>query len=193
MQNKFSYRSEQEEIMDDLEAGGPLMDQTLKELETINKWLGGNAVTIDGVKKLLKAAPTDKKIRIVDLGCGGGEMLRLIADWATQQAIEVELMGIDANPHVIAFAEKQSKAYDQICYLSINILSEEFKVVTGDVFISTLFMHHFPDDTLIAFLKQLKKQASIGIVINDIHRHWLAYYSIKWLTYLFSKSMMVKN
>jgi hypothetical protein len=38
----------------------------------------------------------------------------------------------------------------------------------------------------------LKHQVRIGIVINDIHRHWLAYYSIKLLTRLFSKSAMVK-
>ena len=32
-----------------------------------------------------------------------------------------------------------------------------------------------------------------GFFINDLHRHPLAYYSIKWLTKAFSKSYMVKN
>ena len=31
------------------------------------------------------------------------------------------------------------------------------------------------------------------MVINDLHRHPLAYYSIRLLTQLFSKSPMVKN
>jgi hypothetical protein len=42
------------------------------------------------------------------------------------------------------------------------------------------------------FFKQLKKQVELGYIINDIHRHWLAYYSIKILTRLFSRSAMVK-
>ena len=32
-----------------------------------------------------------------------------------------------------------------------------------------------------------------GIVINDLHRHWFAYHSIKVLTRFFSKSKMVRN
>ena len=43
-----------------------------------------------------------------------------------------------------------------------------------------------------AIFHSLKNQAKRGLVINDIHRHPLAYYSIKWLTQLFSKSAMVK-
>lgn len=54
------------------------------------------------------------------------------------------------------------------------------------------FCHHFEDDVLIDFLKQLRKQTRVAIIINDIHRHWFAYYSIKYLTGLFSKSYMVK-
>ena len=40
--------------------------------------------------------------------------------------------------------------------------------------------------------QSFKQQARLGIIVNDIHRHPLAYYSIKWLTGLFSKSAMVK-
>jgi hypothetical protein len=32
-----------------------------------------------------------------------------------------------------------------------------------------------------------------GFFINDLHRHFLAYYSIQILTRLFSKSYLVKN
>jgi hypothetical protein len=35
--------------------------------------------------------------------------------------------------------------------------------------------------------------AGLGFFINDLHRHFLAYYSIKILTGLFSKSYLVKN
>jgi hypothetical protein len=57
---------------------------------------------------------------------------------------------------------------------------------------ATLFFHHFTTKQLIDIFTLLKEQAKLGIVINDLHRHWLAYYSIKFLTKLFSKSSMVK-
>jgi len=188
----LTYRSNQEEIMDDLESGGEVMDQTLKELEVINKWLGGNYVTINGIKKLLKKRP-ERKIKIVDLGCGGGDMLILISKWAAKNNIEVELIGIDANPNVVRFAEARVKGYNNITFRNINIFDSEFEKITCDIFITTLFTHHFSQEELAVLFEKLSTQSNLGIVINDIHRHFLAYHSIKILTHLFSKSEMVKN
>jgi len=191
MTNKFAQRSEEVEIMDDLEAGGPVMDQTLKELDVINKWLGGNHVTIDGVKKLV--GKSTESLTIVDLGCGSGDILKIIAQWARSANINITLIGIDANPHVIAFAEKHAADYPEIEFRCINIFSEEFKKIEADIFTATLFTHHFDGPELSGLIKQLNDQARLGVVINDIHRHWFAYYSIKWLTGLFSNSPMVRN
>jgi hypothetical protein len=41
--------------------------------------------------------------------------------------------------------------------------------------------------------QQLYRQANQAVIINDLHRHPLAYYSIKWITRLFSGSYLVKN
>ena len=61
-----------------------------------------------------------------------------------------------------------------------------------DIAVATLFLHHFTHDQLVGILSQLVKQIRIGIVINDLHRHFLAYHSIKLLTKIFSKSKMVQ-
>ena len=76
----FSNRSQQIEIMDDLQCSGEVVHQTLRELEFINKWLGGNAITLDGVITLIHGHEKET-LSIVDLGCGSGDMLRQIADW----------------------------------------------------------------------------------------------------------------
>ena len=73
----FSARSRNVEVMDDLECSGEVLHQTLRELEFINRWLGGNRITIDALEQLCLTAPK-REITIADLGCGGGEMLRLI-------------------------------------------------------------------------------------------------------------------
>jgi hypothetical protein len=75
----------------------------------------------------------------------------------------------------------------------MNVLGEEFKKRKFDIVLSTLFFHHFSSRQLIEFFKQLKDQVSIGFIINDIHRHWFAYHSIKLITKFFSRSPMVKS
>jgi len=188
----FSKRSGDAEIMDDLEYAGEMMDRTLGELEVINRWLGGNNVTIDGISKLLKGSKRDRTVHVADLGCGRGDMLVMIDRWAKKQKLDVNLIGIDANQYVIDAARKRLNGFPHIQLHAINILSPAFQGKKFDIVIGTLFYHHFSDEQLISFFSRLKNQANIGFLINDIHRHSLAYYSIKLLTGLFSRSSMVK-
>jgi 2-polyprenyl-3-methyl-5-hydroxy-6-metoxy-1,4-benzoquinol methylase len=188
----FSKRSSDEEIMDDLNCSGEVVNQTLRELENINALLGGNYVTLDGLLQLLNERTTNTSISVADLGCGGGDILRLIRKLGNKKGLSLALTGIDANPNITAFAERQTPASLGIKYEAIDIFSDKFRQRKFDVMIGTLFFHHFSSEQLVDFFSKAKQQVSIGIIINDIHRHWFAYYSIKWLTQLFSRSSMVK-
>ncbi len=188
----LKHRSTGIEIMDDLDCKGEVVDQTLRELDFINHWLGGNVVTLDGLKSLWRYIPQREKISIADLGCGSGEMLRLIAKRATKAGREVEFIGMDANPNITSYALDHSREFKNIQIEATNIFSDEFRKRKFDIVLATLFLHHFTDDELIGIFSSLKNQAKHGVIINDIHRHPLAYYSIKLLTHLFSKSAMVK-
>lgn len=188
----FTKRSTVLEIMDDLNCSGPVVDRTLVEIEFINKWLGGNAVTLSGLHEILTHYPHDKHLKIADLGCGGGEMLKLVAKTIRRQHRNASLVGIDANPNIVAFAEKHAAGYPEITFKTLNILSDDFKKESYDVVLATLFFHHFTQEELISIFSLLKNNLRCSIVVNDLHRHGLAYYSIKLLTKLFSKSAMVK-
>ncbi|WP_276368372.1 methyltransferase domain-containing protein [Chryseolinea sp. H1M3-3] len=189
----LTKRSSELEIMDDLTCEGETLNQTLRELEFINKWLGGNQITINAISELLESHPRDARpITIVDLGCGGGEMLRVIDTWAKKNSRRFNLIGVDANPYIIGFAKKNLKDLSHLQFVAMDIFSEEFSNQRYDIVIGTLFYHHFSDAQLIGFFKQLRNQVNLGFIINDIHRHWLAYHSIKMLTHFFSKSSMVK-
>ncbi|MFN6944609.1 MAG: methyltransferase domain-containing protein [Cytophagaceae bacterium] len=190
---QFKERSNAAEIMDDLSISGEVIDKTLKELEIINDWLGGNGVIQSGLEKVHKKRPLEGKITIADVGCGGGDLLKLISLWAGKRGLDVSLTGIDANPDIIRYAEENTSAFPEIHYMCKDIFSPEFSNETFDLITSTLFCHHFTDEQLIAMLQQFGKQARKAIVINDLHRHWFAYYSIKWITGVFSKSYMVKH
>jgi ubiquinone/menaquinone biosynthesis C-methylase UbiE len=192
----LSYRSNEKELIDDLELDNDALRQNLEELALINKYLGGNQVTTSGLSRLLPNSPIpnpQSPITISDLGCGGGDMLMVMADWAKKKGINAQFIGIDANDFMIDFGTKRTANYPNISYLHQDIYSEQFKEKSFDIVTMTLFCHHFSDESLVQLLQQLKKQTRIGIVINDIHRHWFAYHSIAWITKLFLKSYLVKN
>jgi ubiquinone/menaquinone biosynthesis C-methylase UbiE len=140
-------------------------------------------------EKMLSENPS---YSITDLGCGSGEILKLLNHWSKKHQINFELTGVDANPHITEYAERNCGDGKNYTFITENILSVSFPERESDIITCTLFLHHFDNSTLIELLKKLRTKTRVAIVINDIHRHWLAYYSILFLTTLFSKSYMVK-
>ena len=182
-------RSTKIEIMDDLDMSGETLINSLDQLANINKWLGGNKTTIDSLKTILKTNPKDNIISIVDLGCGNGDMLRKVAHFGRKNGYKFDLLGIDANQATIDYAIQLSANFPEITYKKEDVLSKEFATYTYDIAMCTLFLHHFEDPIALDFIQTLLKNAKIGVVINDLHRHWLAYYLFKLLTSVVGNEM----
>jgi hypothetical protein len=187
-----SSRSSAAEMMDDFTIEGSVLRDTLDKLETINRLLGGNSVTLKGLKKILLKSSKTKTITIVDLGCGHGDILRDVAKFGRKNSYKFKLIGIDANNAAIDYAKALSKDYPELSFETIDIFSEDFKKQTYDVVLCTLFLHHFKNNEIIPFLKSTVQKASIGVIVNDLHRHKLAYYLFKMIG-LFIKNKMVRE
>ena len=173
------YRTDSIEIMDDFSIHGKILHNTLNTLATINKWLGGNSVTLNGLKKVLKNQPKKELITIIDLGCGGGDILRKVSKYGQNNGYNFKLIGIDANKDAMIYARQLSKEYDNISFITCDIFSDTFKNLEYDVVLTTLFLHHFKKEQIIEMLSKAKNKAKLGIVVNDLHRHPLAYYLFK--------------
>ncbi|MGZ8510512.1 MAG: methyltransferase domain-containing protein [Chitinophagaceae bacterium] len=182
-------RSYKKELMDEDNIPFEAMAQTLKELNVVNSRLGGHAITLSGVRQLLEGK---EAVTICEIGCGGGDNLFAIQQYCLTKNIQAGFIGIDINPECIAFAKKQYPRMpcEWICsdYALVN-----FENNRPGIIFSSLFCHHFTDDQLISMLKWQQQNCRQGFFINDLHRHWLAYYLIKYITKFFSKSYLVKN
>ncbi len=191
---KLAHRSEEKELMDDLDCTGEMLNQTLQELRIINKWLGGNHVTTSGLALVMRERP-QLSYTIADVGCGGGDMISVMAKWAKRnhRGKQISFIGIDANKNIIDLAKDKLVDLEQVKWRVQNVFDPQFSEEMVDIATCTLFAHHFTEDELVGLLKGLRKKSRLGVIINDLHRHPIAYYSIKILTGLFSKSPMVKN
>ena len=169
------HRSKLPEIMDEFDFKGDDLRQVLKIIDQINAVLGGDRVTINGIKKLMQQRPNQQKFKIIDFGCGSGATLRRIADHFANEPQEVELLGIDANQHTVNVAQELSTSYQTISFVAEDIFSDTIVSAECDIAISCLTMHHFKDHQLIEIMQRLRSLATIGIVINDLHRNTLAY------------------
>lgn len=185
----FSQRSTLLEIMDEPDIPREDIRMALREIEAINVRLGGYGVVTDALDKLnIQKQP----LTILDIGCGGGDMLRKISQWAARKNRKVQLTGIDLNPDIIEFAEERSKGYEDITYKTLNVFDDALLRERADITTASLFCHHFEKDELVEILRRMHTLAKRAVVINDLHRHWFAYYAISVLTFLFARARLVR-
>lgn len=188
----FKKRSYQKELLDREDIPFADIRQNMKELDFINRHLGGHNITVDGLVALVpKEAIFNRPLHIVEIGCGGGDNLRAIREWAARMKLPVKLTGIDLNGECIAYALQHQKNR------GLHFVQSDYRLAqlngTADIIFSSLFCHHFTDDELVKQLQWMKANSAIGFFINDLHRHPAAYYSIRFLTSVFSRSYLVRN
>ncbi len=186
----LQHRSAKKELLD--ADGIPFADikKNMQELDTINRLLGGHAITVRGLKTFLKLKPG--RISICEIGCGGGDNLNAIYQYCKRKNIPVTLTGIDIKPECISFALEKYKDLPAT-WICSDYAHADLTHMMPDIVFTSLFCHHFTFDELVLMMRWMKKNAKLGFFINDLERHPLAYYSIKWLTKLFSSSYLVKN
>lgn len=192
MTTQFKERSAQKELLDGSNIPFADIRQNMAELDVINHYLGGHRITVNGLRRLLQPCPpAATPLLVVEVGCGGGDNLRAIRSWAAQKGLPVDLCGIDISRECIAYAQ------GQVRNSGIRFLCSDYReavfIRQPHIIFSSLFCHHFSNREVVDMLQWMQQHTTVGFFINDLHRHPLAYHSIRLLTRLFSKSRLVKN
>jgi 2-polyprenyl-3-methyl-5-hydroxy-6-metoxy-1,4-benzoquinol methylase len=184
----FSNRSDNLELLDHPEIPAADIERNMFELEIINRKLGGHDITIQG---FFQVFTNQTRLHICEIGCGGGDNGKALENRLEKMDIELTYTGIDINPDCIRVA-KNRKWLSATQFLINDYKNVHFEM-PPDILFCSLFCHHFKEKELIEMFRWLNKNSHMGFFINDLHRHPLAYYSIRLLTSLFSNSYLVKH
>lgn len=184
------YRTDKPEIMDDFNLEGDILREALNKIAIINQFLGGNQLTLQGVKKMISKVPQSDQITIVDVGCGNGDMLRKLADYGIENKLNFQLIGVDANRYTINYARELSTKYLNIKYSCEDIFDNSFKEIRCDITLCTLTLHHFKNKEIIDLLTVFNQNSKLGIVVNDLQRSAIAYRLFQVLCVVFKLENM---
>jgi 2-polyprenyl-3-methyl-5-hydroxy-6-metoxy-1,4-benzoquinol methylase len=185
----FKNRSYQAELLDADNIPFDDIKRNMQELDFINTKLGGHGISINGLQAL---AGKKTKLHICEIGCGGGDNLLALLRYCTKKNINFRFTGIDIKQSCIDFAKTRTALQPHTNWVVSDYSKVHFDA-KPDIIFSSLFCHHFTNEQLVTQLQWMEANCSTGFFINDLQRHWLAYYSIKILTRFFSKSYLVKN
>jgi SAM-dependent methyltransferase len=166
-------RATAEELMDDPSLDAGVYAHVMRDLGKVNALTMARLPTLDFLGRALGER---KQFRLLDVGYGGGDMLRAIAHCAAKRAISADLVGVDLNPRSETAAKAATPNTMPIRYITgdyADMASKDF-----DFIVSSLVAHHMTRTELITFLQFMDANAKHGWFINDLHRHafaWLGY------------------
>jgi 2-polyprenyl-3-methyl-5-hydroxy-6-metoxy-1,4-benzoquinol methylase len=153
----------------------------LRSLGHVNRWLLGYRSTLAWLDRMAPVQPGP--VHIVDVGSGGGDLLRQIAGWARKRSIAVELTGIDLNPYAARAAKESTPKELNIAWVTGDALAyQPDKPI--DIAVSSLMAHHLEDDEIISLLRWMEATARLGWFINDLERSERSSQMFSWLAKL---------
>ncbi len=116
-------------------------------------------------------------LQVVDVGSGGGDVLRRVAVWARHRRLSVELIGIDLNPYATRAATEFSahcSRYSRIHWLTGDVFTAPV-TQTPDLVLSSLVTHHMTDREIVHFLRWMESNARMGWFVSDLVRSATSY------------------
>lgn len=184
----FKQRSTEKELLDGPIGSMDELHQNLHELDVINRLLGGYRITLNALEKVLCHT---RNYTLIDIGSGGGDTLKRIDNWSRKKNFRLALFGLDYNEACVNYSNI-NRANQRIKFICDDYRNIALHIPQIDIIHASLFCHHLSRQELIELIGFAQKNKAI-LIINDLERHWFAYYSIKLLTRIFSKTYLVKN
>jgi ubiquinone/menaquinone biosynthesis C-methylase UbiE len=188
----FSERSTELELMDGSDYTVEEMIDTLAELRRVNHYLGGHRALTRHLFPMIERLGRPV-VRLLDIGTGSADIPIRVVEWARSRKIKVKYVVVDLNPIVAEEARQQVKNYPEIEAVCGNALNLPFAAGAFDFVTASLFLHHFETPNAAELLRALSEKAGVALIINDLRRHPVAYYSINILTQIFTRNRLVRN
>ncbi len=139
----------------------------LVDLGQLNRLTLSYRPTLAFLDSIVATSGRPEPLRIVDVGSGGGDMLRRVERWAERRGVAVTLTGIDLNPHAVRAAQEFTPAASKITWLTGDAFTYTEPV---DVVMSSLFTHHLEEGEVVRFLAWSEAAARRGWFVNDLCR-----------------------
>jgi SAM-dependent methyltransferase len=170
----FAARSTERELLDGAVLDADDLAVNLRELALLNRLPGGTAASIAAIDRL---AAGRRDLTILDVGTGGGDMALAMARHGRRGtgAGRWQVTAVESHPDVLALAARRLGEETDVDLVRGDALKLLLAEASVDVAHASLLLHHLDPDEAVLALREMRRVARLGVVINDLRRGILAY------------------
>lgn len=155
------------EFLDDPLTDASTLTTSGHEIAHCNRLFGGTRALLAELAPLwpsLRPAAT-----VLDVGCGVGDLPAAMRRAARANGVALRVIGLDRREVLAARATCSVDAAVVGDAFALPFADSSFDVVTA-----CQVMHHFSDDSIPAFAREMNRVSRRRVIVSDLRRSWLA-------------------
>ena len=170
-----------EHALEILDRPTPVADRaaSLRDIDRMNAWFGGHALTLRHVKQALASVPADQPLTIVDVGTGSGGLAARLVRWARRSGRRLRVIAVDREPSPLVV--RVAAQFPEISIVRADARELPLRAGGVDLVVSSLTLHHLSPDVAATALGEMAAAGRRGFVVNDLWRSRLGVAGV-WLT-----------
>jgi hypothetical protein len=153
---------------------------TLADVDRLNAWFGGYALSRRQIRRLAAGLPRERTLRVIDVGGGAATFAVRLVRWARRRRRLIRVVVVDRDATVLRLARRVAAAYPEVWLIQADAAALPFRPRAVDIVTSTLTLHHLEPMQAVAGLREMAAAAGIGVVVNDLLRRRLSL-GLVWL------------
>jgi len=167
------------EVLDGAVAA-PERAASLADIDRLNSWFGGYALSLRAIRRLSAEAPRDRPLRVVDVGGGTAAFAVRVAEWARRSGRPVRVVVVERDATTLRLAREAVAGYPEILLVRGDAAALPCRARAADIVTSALTLQHLEPAQAAAGLREMASTARIAVVVNDLLRRRLSL-GLVWL------------
>ena len=154
---------------------------TLDDIDRLNRWFGGHALTLREIQRVARRTPADRGLTVIDVGGGRGDFARRVVRWSRAMARPVRVVVVDRDEPSLRLGVDEVTGHPEIRRVCADATALPLREGAADVVTCSLLLHHLDPDAAVASLAEMSAASRDAVVVNDLWRTWWSW-AVVWLT-----------
>ena len=147
-------------------------DASLTDIDRLNAWFGGYALTLRALEGLVLQLPSSRRLLFVDVGGGRGDFARRLIEHGRRWRRQVSVIVVDRDPDLLAIAQRVAPPH--VCLVRADATALPFREASVDAVTMSLTLHHMEPAAAVTSLGEMSAASRGRIVVNDLWRSWIS-------------------
>lgn len=157
------------ERMDAPDADTRLLDASLADLRSVNRWLGGRRAALATFRELLAPLPP-ARYTLLDIATGSADLPRALVEWSRATPTPLSVRATDLHPHTLEAARRASAGFPEIEVERADALALPYADRAFDFAFCSTALHHFDEEDAVRVLREMARVARRAVVVSDLAR-----------------------